>query len=151
MKFVLKHYRDGLKTAEDALASVYERAGMAGSGFRSPFWRRYLLPAAGIAASLLLFIFIGVREHYAWEEYRADASKAVVTLSDGTVMTLSPGSVAKVQLRVDPRHVELDGDAYFEVTKSWEQGSLSAVGLTGHRSMSLKERCSSLLSVLKRA
>lgn len=117
LKFVLKHYRDGLKTAEDALASVYERAGMDGSGFRSPFWRRYLLPAAGIAASLLLFIFIGVREHYAWEEYRADASKAVVTLSDGTVMTLSPGSVAKVQLRVDPRHVELDGDAYFEVTR----------------------------------
>ena len=43
--------------------------------------------------------------------------KVAGIVADGTVMTLSPGSVAKVQLRVDPRHVELDGDAYFEVTR----------------------------------
>ncbi|MGN1215744.1 MAG: FecR family protein [Candidatus Cryptobacteroides sp.] len=117
MRFVLNHYRDGLKSTEDALASVYEKAGVAGGTVRLTSWRKVLLPVAGIAASLLLVIFIGVREHYAWEEYCADASKAVVTLSDGTVMTLSPGTVAKVQVRVDPRHVELDGKAYFEVAR----------------------------------
>lgn len=117
MKFVLNHYKDGLKTTEEALASVYEKAGIVRTNIISTYWIKLVLPAVGIAASLLLVVSVAIGRRNAWTEYYAEASKAVVTLSEGTVITLSPGSMAKVQKRKDPRHVELDGSAYFEVAR----------------------------------
>lgn len=117
IKFVLNHYKDGLKTPEEALVSVYEKAGIVRNNITSTYWRRLVLPAVGIAASLLLVVSVAIGRRNAWTEYYAEASKAVVTLSEGTVITLSPGSMAKVQKRKDPRHVELNGSAYFEVAR----------------------------------
>lgn len=115
LKFVLAHYREGTKTAREALVRVYEKAGLARHPLTLTYSMRYAFAAAAVAASLLLVIFISGRRQNAWTEYIAETSKAIVTLSDGSVATLAPGAVIRLQERKDPRHVELVGNAYFEV------------------------------------
>lgn len=87
-------------------------------------WRK----AAGIAAVILLFIIggYGVWEikpylqpetYFAFEAPYGEKSK--MELSDGTVVWLNAGSTLKYSNRFNAanREVELDGEAYFEVTK----------------------------------
>ena len=115
MKFVLEHYREGTKSTEEALGDVYTKAGIGRKTTAVPYFVRYAVPAFAVAASLLLVLVISGRRQNAWTEYYAEAEKAVVSLSDGSVITLAPGASVRIQERKDPRHVELDGKAYFEI------------------------------------
>lgn len=87
-------------------------------------WRK----VAAIAASVLLFILGGYsvwqvkpylqpKTYFALEAQYGEKSKMV--LSDGTVVWLDAGSTLKYSNRFNAvnREVELDGEAYFEVTK----------------------------------
>lgn len=115
MKFVLEHYREGTKSTEEALGAVYTKAGIGRKTTAVPYFVRYAVPAFAVAASLLLVLVISGRRQNAWTEYYAEAEKAVVSLSDGSVITLAPGASVRIQERKDSRHVELDGKAYFEI------------------------------------
>lgn len=115
MKFVLEHYKEGTKSTEDALSDVYTKAGIGRKSFAASYFMRYAVPAFAVAAFLLLALVISGRRQNAWTEYYAEAVKTVVPLSDGSVVTLAPGSSIRIQERKDPRHVELDGKAYFEI------------------------------------
>lgn len=115
IKFVLDHYREGTKSAEEALGSVYTKAGIGRKSFSALYFMRYAVPAFAVAASLLLVIIISGRRQNTWTEYYAETEKTVISLSDGSVITLAPGANIRVQERKNPRHVELDGKAYFEV------------------------------------
>lgn len=128
MRFVLSHYKDGLKSPDDALADVYEKAGINRRNTRSAYRRTFILTASGIAASLLLVISFAMNRRNAWTEYRADASKAIVSLADGTMVTLAPGTVIKLQERKNPRHVELEGNAFFDVARDGSHPFTVAAG-----------------------
>ena len=115
MKFVLEHYRERTKSTEEALDDVYTKAGTGRITTAVPYFVRYAVPVFAVAASLLLVLVISGRRQNAWTEYYAEAEKAVVSLSDGSVITLAPGASVRIQERKNPRHVELDGKAYFEI------------------------------------
>lgn len=115
MKFVLEHYRERTKSTEEALDDVYTKAGTGRITTAVPYFVRYAVTVFAVAASLLLVLVISGRRQNAWTEYYAEAEKAVVSLSDGSVITLAPGASVRIQERKNPRHVELDGKAYFEV------------------------------------
>lgn len=87
-------------------------------------WRK----AAGIAAVILLFIvggyavweikpYLQPETYFAFEAPYGEKSKMM--LSDGTVVWLNAGSTLKYSNRFNAanREVQLDGEAYFEVTK----------------------------------
>lgn len=113
--FVLKHFRDGSMQTEDALRKVRAAAGKPAAPEMKARWGRYAIYGAGVAAAVVAaFLIINTRLNE-WTEYRADAAASQVTLSDGSTVTLAPGATARVQARKDPRHVELDGGAFFEV------------------------------------
>lgn len=115
MKFVLEHYREGTKSTEEALENVYAKAGIGRKSFSLPYFMRYAVPVFAVAASLILVIVMSDRWQNAWTEYHAEAQNTVVSLSDGSVITLAPGAGIRLQKRKNPRHVELDGKAYFEI------------------------------------
>lgn len=115
MKFVLEHYKEGTKSTEDALSDVYTKAGIGRKSFAASYFMRYAVPAFAVAASILLVLIISGRRQNEWTEYYVETEKAVVPLSDGSVITLAPGASVKIQQKKNPRYVELDGKAYFEI------------------------------------
>lgn len=115
LKFVLEHYKVGMKSTEEALGNVYTKAGIGGKSFSATNFIRYAVPAFAVAASLLLVLIISGRKQNVWTEYYAKTETTMVSLPDGSVMTLAPGSYIRIQESKDPRHVELDGKAYFEI------------------------------------
>lgn len=115
VKFVLEHFMEGTKSVEEALGDVYTKAGIGRKSFAAQYFMRYAVPAFAVAASLLLVLIISDKRQNAWTDYHAETEKTVVSLSDGSVITLAPGASIRVQERKDPRHVELDGKAYFEI------------------------------------
>lgn len=121
INFVISHYKPGMKSTNDALKSVYCKAGYDISLLSLLSWRRIVMPAMAFAAILVLVLFLHNTRQNSWSEYYADSNNSIVILADGTKVTLAPGSSMKIQKRKNPRHVEMDGKAYFEVFHNEDQ------------------------------
>jgi transmembrane sensor len=100
---------------EEALAAVRERAAV-----RSREWREWSSRAAFAAASLLLMIMgVGLWMTLQPVQYRTGiGERRVVTLADGSILSLDAGSAVSVQYSHGERELSLDqGRAKFVVAK----------------------------------
>lgn len=107
MGFVLKHYREG---AFDTVKAAGRHMRGAGVSFRT-----YLFAAVGVAAAVILGIFI-FRGNPSVQRYEAVDSALVASLPDGSRVTLSEGSTLSFSSGKGERRATLEGTALFEVT-----------------------------------
>lgn len=86
-----------------------------GMAIRHTLWR-----VTGIAAVLVVGIFIYSSWHNAWTEYAAYDVAQTFILSDATSVTLAPGATLRVQKHKDECMMHMTGKARFSVTESSE-------------------------------
>ncbi|MGV3637656.1 MAG: FecR domain-containing protein [Flavobacteriales bacterium] len=74
------------------------------------------------AAAVLTGLFLGVRSWFNQrpEEFMASNEHVRTVLQDNSSVVLSPGSRVNVRMR-DERHIDLNGEAYFEVQRDEER------------------------------
>ncbi|MBO6577392.1 MAG: FecR domain-containing protein [Rhodothermales bacterium] len=89
---------------------------------RTSVFRQY----TAVAASLLLFVMAGYLTHPSQSVYRAGDAVASINLVDGTSVDLAPHTELRVSdgFAVSDRSVDLDGEAFFDVTPASESGDL---------------------------
>ncbi|MBR0175160.1 MAG: FecR domain-containing protein [Bacteroidales bacterium] len=110
-KYVIAKYKEGRLDASEAAGAFRRRYPSLPVG-RIAAWT---LP---LAASLLLGLFLFNNWKDSWTQYGPSGSqRSVVTLADGTGVTLAPGAILKLQKHRNPRKVQLEGLAFFEVAR----------------------------------
>ena len=116
MDFVLKHYQEGKFDTQKAINRFNEAHGIV----QKP--RRRILPwvsgmvAAAAAVILCVFLFRGNDQQKHQIQLMANAEMQEFVLPDGSEVTLAPGSRLTYSEK-SPRSTQLEGKAYFEVTR----------------------------------
>lgn len=113
MDFVLKHYQEGKFDTQKAIDRFNEAHGLVAKP------RRRVLPwvsgVAAAAAAVILCVFL-IRDNEQQIQLMANAEVQEFLLPDGTEVTLAPGSKLTYSKK-SPRQTQLEGKAYFEVTR----------------------------------
>lgn len=111
--FVLKHYKEGAFDAQKAIGRFRDAHGMSlPSRRRRASVMAWAVPAA---AAVVLGVFLLVnRDLRQWTDVAVASVQQVVTLPDGTAVTLAPGTSLSYNMK-DGRQVRMDGKAFFDV------------------------------------
>lgn len=107
LQFVLQYFSPGRLNPESAIARVRQRLGLG----RRILWQ----PLVGVAAAILLGVFLFYRYYNVKKEYLAYDVVQSFTLPDGTRVTLAPGSTLSLQPHKAPRQVDMSGRVLFTV------------------------------------
>lgn len=114
LDFVLKHYKAGTFDTQKAIGRFKDANGI------RPIPRRrwiFMISSMSAAAMLLLGVFLFMhRDARGWTEISADASQMEHVLSDGSCVTLFPGSSLSYRMN-ETRKIKMEGKVYFDVAR----------------------------------
>lgn len=113
--FVLKHYKEGAFDTQKAIGRFRDAHGMARpSRRRRASVLAWAVPAAAaVVLGVFMFVQSGSRR---WTDIVVASVQQVVTLPDGTEVTLAPGASLSYRM-MDDRQVRMDGKAFFDVAR----------------------------------
>ena len=101
LKFVMKHYRDGMFEINKSRADLNARIGKVNAGARPSYRVRRWVLSMSMCAAIALFAVISV--YYvrlnSWSEYTASDETVRYVLPDSSVVVLAPGSELRLQKR----------------------------------------------------
>ncbi|MCR5519928.1 MAG: FecR domain-containing protein [Bacteroidales bacterium] len=111
LRFVVSNYQEGRLDPEKAKME-FRRAHSSSASYT-----KVLAWALPVAAALVFSILFWNHWKNSWTEYGDASTKSEVMLSDGTQVSLSEGSLLKLQPHLNPRKVVVEGRAYFQVAR----------------------------------
>ncbi len=108
--FVAKAYESNRFDPRKARRKFERRIAGGRMTMRHTLWR-----VAGIAAALVVGIFLYTSWRNAWTEYAAYDVAQTFTLPDSSTVTLAPGATLHIQRHKDKRLAYMTGKVFFEV------------------------------------
>ena len=114
LDFVLKHYKEGAFDTQKAIGRFRNAHGVQQTR-RS---RIRILPwAVSVAAAVLLGVFLFIGSGFRqWTDIAVASVQQILTLPDGTEVTLAPGASLSYRMK-DDRQVRMDGKVFFDVAR----------------------------------